>query len=98
MKRLKTTLLLLLFSNLLFAQNMMERIALEACECIHIVTLSKADSCITSSMAKVVSGTENKEETKFIGTVEGIKGALTQVHQLVQEHCSSFRTQLFVQR
>lgn len=98
MKRLKITLLLFLLSNLLYAQDMMERIASEACDCIDLVSLSKADSCITSSMAKVVSSVENKEETTFLGTVEGIKGALTQVHQLVQENCSSYRTQFLEQR
>ena len=94
MKYLSTTLLLLVFNSCLFAQEMVEKMAVEACNCIEIATISKADSCITRSMAEVTVLNRNKEETKFLGTVEGIKGTLAKVHQLVQENCASFHAQV----
>jgi len=75
-------------------QTVIEKIALNACECIENMTVSKADSCITSSMAKVIIANRGSEETKFIGTVEGMQQAIKDSYQLVQDNCESFRTQI----
>jgi tetratricopeptide (TPR) repeat protein len=75
-------------------QTVIEKIALNACECIDNATVSKADSCLTSSMAKVVVANRGSEETKFIGTVERMQQAIKDAYQMVQDNCESFRTQV----
>lgn len=100
MKYVSLAILLLVINNYLFGQkqDITAKIAIEACSCIEVSTVTKADSCLTSSMAKVISATENKTEVEFIGTVEGIRSALTTVHQLIQDNCVSYRSQVLENR
>ena len=72
MKYISLAILLLVTNNYLFGQKqgITAKIAIEACSCIEVSTAIKADSCLTSSMAKIISTTENKAEVEFIGTVK----------------------------
>ncbi len=98
MKTLTTVILILVFNTCLLAQDITEQMGMEACNCIEIATIARADSCITSAMAKVVSATGNKEEARFLGTVEGIRGTIKKVQQFVQENCSSSGQQALERR
>jgi len=94
MKHFLFTLIFISLSISSIGQTVIEKIAANACECIDNATVSKADSCITSSMTKVVIANRGSEETKFIGTVQGMQQAIKDAYQMVQDNCESFRTQI----
>jgi tetratricopeptide (TPR) repeat protein len=98
MKYFLTTLAIFSISLSSFGQTVIEEIAQNACECIETSTISKADSCMTSSMAKVVMANNGSEKTKFVGTVEGMRQAIKDSYKMVQDNCESFRSQIITKR
>ncbi|MEP4534668.1 MAG: tetratricopeptide repeat protein [Cyclobacteriaceae bacterium] len=98
MRILFFTLMLLVHGFNSFSQSSADVIADGACDCIEIANIDKIDSCITNSMTKFIMANKGSDDAKFIGTVEGIRKAMSDSYNLLQQNCESFRQKLIEAR
>ena len=92
MKKIVLLLTILIVSNFSFSQNLEEKIAIRACECLENKSTIDDDvyrTCVSQSMAEIVLGNSDSKIREAADTVAGMQNILKKVYGIMPITCEN---------